>query len=222
MPVVRTVDRDAGYIEFERLRGPSLHEALRSDELPVFSTVAKGLSALHACTADQKQLPPIHEHAPLREWAGFVADHDSELHTLVVAAVDACSDLRLGTGGPTDRVVHGDLHDKNILLTDDGIGLIDLDQLGIGAPVIDLGNLAAHFVLRALQNNGNADRGRAQVAQFLADYRTHGGEYDADELVAVGARTLLRLACLYRFRHRWLHLPPDLIRACHHWVEVGL
>ncbi|HEY3238878.1 MAG TPA: phosphotransferase, partial [Acidimicrobiia bacterium] len=54
---------------------------------------------------------------------------------------------------PPDRhPVHGDLYEAQLLVGDDGtLGLLDLDDLGLGDPLLDAATFSAHLVALALQ-----------------------------------------------------------------------
>jgi len=50
---------------------------------------------------------------------------------------------------PDDRIVHGDLYENQVLVDGDTFGLIDLDDLGRGDPLLDAANFSAHLLLLA-------------------------------------------------------------------------
>jgi aminoglycoside phosphotransferase (APT) family kinase protein len=95
---------------------------------------------------------------------------DVSAHVDVLAAVlpelqPRCAALlaRLRVDDPGDptaigagRVVHGDLHDAQVMVDDDGriTGLLDLDDVGLGAAADDLGNLLGHAATMALVATG--------------------------------------------------------------------
>lgn len=115
-------------------------------------------------------------------------------------------------------VAHGDLHDRNVVVGA-GVGFLDLDLLGWGGAAEDPGNLAAHLVLRALQCGVHVERGRRSAARLIDGYIRHGGVATPSAVMAVGARTLFRLACLYRFRRRWRPLVPALLDEAARWTS---
>lgn len=55
---------------------------------------------------------------------------------------------------------HGDLHDRQILLDDDGaiVGVVDLDDAGERELVEDVGSLVAHVLMRAITHPDQRDR----------------------------------------------------------------
>jgi hypothetical protein len=65
----------------------------------------------------------------------------------LVAAV-ACG---IDSDPPDRRPVHGDLYEAQVLVGDDGtLGLVDLDDLGLGDPLLDAATFSAHLVALAL------------------------------------------------------------------------
>jgi len=49
------------------------------------------------------------------------------------------------------RLLHGDLHTKNLLETDHGISFVDLERVCVGDPAIDLGYFLAHCMARPVR-----------------------------------------------------------------------
>ncbi len=111
---------------------------------------------------------------------------------------------------PPMRVLHGDLHDKQILDTGRGIGFIDLDLAVLGEPELDAGNLVAHFHLRAIQNNRPRPEAADRAAAFLCGYRE--AQPLAESRLRLYTRmSLVRLALLYALRLDSAHIPPLLL-----------
>ena len=113
---------------------------------------------------------------------------------------------------PSDErrfLCHADLHDRNVLVHPSGIGLIDLDMVQPGDPDEDMGNLAAHCVLRALQRGTTAEAGFRDARILLAAWRANGAGTGRES--AAAARTFFRLAVLYTLRRRWRPLTPTLL-----------
>lgn len=48
---------------------------------------------------------------------------------------------------PDDRIVHGDLYENQVFVDSDRFGLLDLDDLGPGDPLLDAANFSAHLLL---------------------------------------------------------------------------
>lgn len=59
-------------------------------------------------------------------------------------AIIACADE---SDPPEERLVHGDLYENQILVDGDTLGLLDLDDLGLGDPLLDAANFSAHLLI---------------------------------------------------------------------------
>jgi len=114
-------------------------------------------------------------------------------------------DLPDAPGMPYEVALHGDLHDKQLVV--DGhsatprIGLLDVDQLSRGEAAIDVANLLVHIDLRAAQRLLTPAAADLARSAFL-----DGLEADAAMLARVGQLSDLirmRLAGLYAFRPPW-------------------
>jgi hypothetical protein len=46
-----------------------------------------------------------------------------------------------------ERIVHGDLYENQVLVEGERLGLIDLDDLGPGDPLLDVANFSAHLLV---------------------------------------------------------------------------
>jgi hypothetical protein len=52
-----------------------------------------------------------------------------------------------GSEPPDEWIVHGDLYESQVLVDGGTLGLIDLDDLGPGDPLLDAANFSAHLLL---------------------------------------------------------------------------
>jgi aminoglycoside phosphotransferase (APT) family kinase protein len=76
-------------------------------------------------------------------------------------------------------VVHGDLHDAQVLLTDGVVtGLLDVDGAGFGLLSEDAGNLVAHIEVLADLHPAVADRALTYVDEVAAAYAAVVGAED--------------------------------------------
>ena len=110
-------------------------------------------------------------------------------------------------------LVHRDLHDRQLLSCQGGVGLIDFDLLCLGDHALDAANLSAHLSLRALQGQANATESTANLAaEALLDGLDRCEEQGfAQSLRFYQTATFLRLAALYHLRPRWRQVVPDLV-----------
>ncbi|MCC7019492.1 MAG: phosphotransferase [Ardenticatenales bacterium] len=115
------------------------------------------------------------------------------------------------------RIVHGDWYDRQVLVGDDGVFLIDFDDAAIGEPAFDHGTFVAHYgawAAAASVATGAAEHGAARRAQATTDavrdiVRTLVGATDPTAvrlLPLYEAAALLRLA-IHPFRRLDPHWP---------------
>jgi hypothetical protein len=141
VPGVVGVAERQGILALEALPGRTLRAALVEGwALPSASSLVD-LAARVASSGLVSRRDPRGFADPRRHVAGLAAlvpERRSELEQLAAAAATL--------DGPLVPV-HGDLHDGQLLLDDDGhvTGLLDVDGAGTGLLVQDVGNLVAHI-----------------------------------------------------------------------------
>jgi hypothetical protein len=85
---------------------------------------------------------------------------------------------RLGERRPPDAggvPAHGDFHADQLLLTDDGLAVIDFDEMCLAAPALDLATYAADVVRG---RDGDLDEVHAVLEPLLAGYGGRPGDLD--------------------------------------------
>lgn len=206
---------DQGSIVFADLPGPSLRDLLLAGSgRAVLPVVGAAVAAFQAAT-----VPEEIEESPaprLEDWLGFVSSHAPALTPSYERVLRA---LPNPPGDHPTTITHGDLHDGNVVLGHSDIGFLDLDGITARHPAEDVGNLLAHLVLRALQRGDSAAVGHDHGSRLLVGYHTAGGAAEREAVMVVVARTLFRLACVYRFRGRWRTLSPLLLHESD-WMGV--
>lgn len=199
---------------FGALGGPSLHDVLKgqgSIAPGAALTAVAGVLALLAQVDITSLGLPVADPVSPGLWLRVAADRSG----LPVAPYEAALEALPPPPPQAAAVlVHGDLHDKNLILGPDGPGLLDLDSVALGPVGLDAGNLAAHRILRALQQGADAATGTAAARRLLSEAGPGVGGAQAE---AETARTLFRLACLYAFRRRWRPLVPALLTESTRW-----
>lgn len=99
-------------------------------------------------------------------------------------------------GDVRPALLHRDIHDGQVLVDGDRVGVIDFDLMAVGDPALDLGNLLAHLELRELQ--GVLPDARPLVRAVLEGYRPDAAM--RERLVLYRAVARKRLGALYAFR----------------------
>lgn len=107
------------------------------------------------------------------------------------------------------RLVHRDLHEGQVLATDGGISLIDLDTAAWAEPAIDVANVLVHLGLRVRQGLLSESRRQAAQEAFLSGLTPAPSTLRRFDAYATAAR--LRLCGVYALRPRWRALAADLL-----------
>ena len=80
--------------------------------------------------------------------------------------------------------LHGDLHLKNFLVNRDTIALIDLDDLSLGDPLLDVGSFVAALYYRGLVVD-RSSQNTAEIARpFIAAWQAGSGEQESEAALA--------------------------------------
>ncbi len=105
--------------------------------------------------------------------------------------------------------VHRDFYDKQVLVQESRLWLIDLDTLTSGPPEIDLANFVAHLHLRSLQ--GFQVPPENWDGLFLDSYSRSASRPDATLVRFFLAAAFFRLGCRYTFRFHSRQLSEQLL-----------
>ena len=126
-------------------------------------------------------VPTVSKRTPQREiqsverWGSVVAalfgERSSEIEKL---RHDLAS--QLGARTEMKGLVHGDFHPANVLVDDNHITLIDLDQMALGDPLVDVGRFLASQRIAALRVHGNIGGLSCDADHFLERYLANSGE----------------------------------------------
>jgi len=89
-------------------------------------------------------------------------------------------------------VVHGDLHEGQLVVAPDGTvtGLLDIDDLGTGDPLDDHATLIAHLRFRAAGLDPD-DPGRRRLHDHVAALHDHAAELVGREAIDVAVASVL-------------------------------
>lgn len=219
-PEVLATDDALGLVVLETLPGAPVRSALLSD-----TTGALPPETILELLGDLADLPD--------DGLGSVRSHVARLdgHARVLGAVAPSLADRVaalgeavralaGDGGPT-QVIHGDLHDAQLLAPPAGgvHGVVDLDTVGVGEPVHDLGNLLAH--LSALSIGRTPDQVR-RIGEVRRRCRSaFASVVPVERLDATTAAALVGLATgpFSAQRDDWPELTEQTVRVAERWVS---
>jgi hypothetical protein len=189
VPEPLLLEPELGLVLHASARGDDLRHALRAGtaQRPL-ELAARWLARLHASPPlpDLRPKPLAHELAKLDGW---VARLDGELPARAAARLELSrrSLHRVAAALPPRpaTVIHRDLYYAHVLWDGRGVWILDLDQLALGDPVLDVGHFLAHLETLALRSSGRPDAYAEDGAAFLE-------AYSADALSMMPALNLYR------------------------------
>ncbi len=190
---------------FEWIAASSLHDALRSGAPAPLARVGQALADFHArarLTGASTVRTSESETAPLRSLATLAEDAcgiDAAPILEGIAELERSSGAAAFDGAP-HVVVHGDLHDKQVFPREDTVVLIDLDGAALAPAALDVGNFAAHLVLRAVQSGRDPRDAAGDIAAFVSGYTAQAGACSEGALLFAYRASAVRLALLYLLR----------------------
>ena len=203
-------ERERSMLTFEHACGSA--PRLGNDAGEIFYRVGYALREFQRAPVPSALRP--HDRARECEVIDRLAQRVEKLTGGVPTFFDALRDrLRGHAANEADLVlVHGDFHDRQLLVHEHGLTWIDFDSLAAGEPMLDLANLTAHLSLRGLQGVREATHASVEAA---SEALLEGYDAPHDPAFAAGLRfyqasTFLRLSLLYTLRPRWSALPPRL------------
>ena len=118
------------------------------------------------------------------------------------------------TGNET--LVHGDCHEEQFILSDNGVRACDFDECGYADPMADFANLVSKLEYRTVAGEIDADR-FATIADGVMEFVKRGG-YGPDAALRLRRRRAISLASLlakpFRSANRnWRDLTAKLLNA---------
>jgi aminoglycoside phosphotransferase (APT) family kinase protein len=193
-------------LAFGWLKGPTLREALETEAPVDMEAVGASIARLHAQTlaklAQEGEPKTGDELGALAGTLGFLLpDLADTAGQLAAQIAEEITRVRSETGEELG-LLHGDLYDKQIVLTENGAGLIDLDDARMGDPRRDLGLWIAHLERDRIMGRGLPALD-GLVGTFLEGYQRVRGRPLAG-LTPFVAEGLFRLA-----HHPFRRQSPD-------------
>lgn len=190
IPRVLEVAPDHRYVVLSEVYGQTLGASLLGRSMDAPARAGRALGRWHAAWASAPP-PALRPHSVERELeilearlSGLPCDLARRIRRARPDAVP---------WAPV-TVVHRDLYEEQ-LIVGERIGLIDLDDVSLGPPELDLGNLLAHLELLEVRSG---QRLTQQREDLLRSYRSVGLAIDEARLAYCRKLSLLRLAAIHR------------------------
>ena len=193
---------DGGIVWLTEIRGRDLRRRIRKGRMPDPMSLLDGLESLWNVPQQGFGVRPFSlGRAYSRALSSFrhnLRDHHDSLKGL--NAIADALDSFVGSWRPL-CMAHNDFYDDQMLLTEDGrIALVDLEDIGPGDPMLDVGNFLAHLRWSSRSSNEvRANNCRAFHEEFLRA-ALERFKWDAHSLALREAVCLLRI-CTNVIRH---------------------
>ena len=116
---------------------------------------------------------------------------------------------------------HRDLHDGQLLLTSEGLALLDFDLMCRAEPELDAANFLAHLALRGLQRPDSTSEKDVHACgkKFLDGLDAYEREGFWERLRFYQATSFSRLALVYSLRPDWTFIVSGLVRLGHRCLD---
>jgi aminoglycoside phosphotransferase (APT) family kinase protein len=192
LPTPAVLASGEDWYAMEALAGPTLRDHLKSGAGP-WPAASSFRSML-----DQINQAELSDPSPARS-----RDAEAPAHAAMLASVLEGERERLAsivdrirrsapTAAPPVATVHGDLHEAQIVVEGRNIvGLLDIDDVGVGDPVGDVATLLAHLLYRARTTPLHGNRIRSYADGLRQTFTT---THDPARLDRMTAATLVGLA----------------------------
>lgn len=155
---------------------------------------AGALARFHATSGDGLASPETGaqlEHlGALADQLGIILPHLAKRTKSVAQSLSQW----LGGQVPVRQPIHGDFYDKQAIVNDGKVTLIDLDAAGLGNPIMDLGCYVAHLERQVGNHSMSASEAEAQKDTLIGAYENLTGSVCTDQLdhyIALGLFALI-------------------------------
>ena len=148
-------------IIYEHISGRTVSEMISVDPSKVNEygrQCGKLLKDLHSAKPENVNLPDATEC--LRESVDRMYTDAEDVKKRIMSCVDMFVDGH--------HFVHGDAHPNNVMVSSEGLMLIDMANFALGSPLIDLGVISFHF----FSSPASKSEGRSPITGLLPDEAT--------------------------------------------------
>jgi phosphotransferase family enzyme len=156
---------------------------------------AEWISTLHRSRLSlDKHFDLERELVNMKVYASLVGHHHPELAAEANGLVAPLQELAAAVAPHTETPIHNDFHYQHVLV-DEGVSVIDFDEVRLGDENVDLGHFCAHLFLLACRTTSVRAEDVARLQQeFLSSYARHTGWQRDTRFTFFYASTCLKLA----------------------------
>ncbi len=175
------------------LPGSTLRELIADRDLGAVHAAGEAIAHFHRCAQ------PGLKHLEQDKTVSSLGALARELAILIPELADPAGELadRMGEWWLRQEYlqipIHGDFYDKQAIVGDKGVSLIDADNAHLGNPVSDIGCFAAHLERSAINQQLRSVEVSTVTDAFLTGYRTVNPGINTNELNRHIALSLFQL-----------------------------
>ena len=200
----------------DKINATSASQLLDNGELGSYSRqIAQAISKLHHCDFAPKTIHSIGDELNILETRlRTVGNCLPQYSPRIVEIVSGCHKLADSMGTLTERTIHRDFYQDQILFTEDRTFLVDLDLVATGPAEIDIGNFVAHLSEHALRTHGNADHWaniESQIINHWLELNPGSIRHNIDILKYISFARHISISQTIKDRN---HMTPRIIRYC--------
>jgi len=199
------------------LPGDTLQARMASGQFEDCALAGEALARLHRSTQ------PALGTRGNKQLAVLLASLSAQLGHLLPDLADQSEELRIRLSDwvqqrkAVGRPIHGDFYDKQVIMHNGTVGIIDSDRLRLGDPELDLGCFVAHLERRRIDGVLSADQLETARRAMLDGYREAApAQLRPRDIDAYTALNLFQLSH-HPFRDRranWGQQTADLLKRC--------
>ncbi len=215
--------REARATALRWIHGQTLAEDLRLDAAERVGAAIARLHAQHARKIDATWTAESFA-TMLADAAGALAMIRPDLGAGATALAQRIGQKLSSRHWRSNRAIHGDLAPEQIIATDDGAAIVDLDRAAWGDPRIDLGNFQARLVYAAIEAGSARPAADAFFEAVLESYRS-ASEKDVTRKVQRFTAAALLQAAVLPFRTRsadWSNRGERILDEARSFFEAGV
>ncbi len=158
----------------ERIKGKRLGGMVDHPDLPeMLRNAAKLIASFHSLSIPISNVRGLDQEVKnLNRWSDVVMNlrpdlkmRMEELRREIVANME--------TSFRAEGPIHADFHHTNLLVEGTHVQLIDMDEMAIGDPCVDIGRFLSSLRIPSLRTFGSFEGLKSQRELFLEEYLTH-------------------------------------------------
>jgi Phosphotransferase enzyme family len=179
----------------QKVKGTGFNQLLENTEaVPHARRVARAIHQLHSL----EHIRPARTHTLegelqiLRERLHRVATARPEWKARLERVMLSCDRLASSLPRVQSQLIHRDFYADQVIITNSGACLIDLDLCSLGDPALDIGNFLAHLTEHSLRRHGNPNHLRRLEIAFEHSYLELAPDVSRESMFTYSTLTLAR------------------------------